>query len=106
MARRPNRREPSQSWESERTLAAAEAEAAEAARATGPQTSAAVTACACGSGEFVLEAYLHIVDGVPSPTPVEVEALTCPACNREYEAILGEGGRILRGDFLGFVEED
>lgn len=89
--------------EFERTLAAAEEEAAVA---EGPQSSAAVTRCACGSDEFVLEAYLHVVGGVPRPEPVEVESLTCPQCGREYEGIVGEGGRILRGDFLGYVSDD
>jgi hypothetical protein len=91
--------------EFERTLAAAEEEAAQEGP-TGPQSSAAVTRCACGSSEFLLEAYLHVVDGVPRPEPVEVESLTCPECGREYEAIMGESGRILRGDFIGYVEEE
>jgi len=89
----------------ERTLAAAEADAA-SDTATGLQSSAALTRCACGSEEFILEAYLHVIDGRPKPEPVEVEALTCPKCGREYEGILGEGGRILRGDFLGFLEDE
>jgi hypothetical protein len=47
-----------------------------------------------------------VVSGVPRPEPVEVEALTCPECSREFEAIQGEGGRILRGDFLGYADLD
>jgi len=89
--------------EFERTLAVAEEDAA---TAEGPQSSAAVTRCACGSDEFLLEAYLHVAGGVPRPDPVEVESLTCPQCGREYEAIVGKGGRILRGDFLGYLSDD
>lgn len=96
---------PDSNADFERTLAAAEQDAA-LDSATGPQSSAAITKCACGSGEFVLEAYLHVIDGRARPDPIEVESLTCPKCGREYEGIVGEGGRILRGDFLGFVEQD
>ena len=62
--------------------------------------------CACGSERFVLEAYLEVDAGVPNPEPVEVEALTCPECGREYEPILTANGRVLRGEFRGYFEED
>ena len=62
--------------------------------------------CACGSGRFVLEAYLEVDGGRVSPDPVEVEALTCPECGREYEPILLGNGRVQRGEFLGYFEED
>ena len=38
--------------------------------------------------------------------PVEVEALTCPECGREYEPILLGDGKVQRGEFLGYFEED
>jgi len=103
MARRGRQGERSSHdfWESERTLADVEAEQAER-----PLLDDGGLRCACGSEEFLLEAYLHVVGGVPRPEPVEVETLTCPACSREYEAIQGEGGRILRGDFLGWADLD
>ena len=103
MARRSRQGErgPQTDWSSERTLADVEAE-----REEQPRLDDAGLRCACGSGEFLLEAYLHVVDGVARPEPVEVETLTCPACGREFEAIQGEGGRILRGDFLGYTELD
>lgn len=84
--------------DSERTLAAAEAEET--------QQGGSDTRCVCGSTRFVLEAFLEIEDGKPNPEPVEVEALTCPECNREFEPVLAENGRVLRGDFIGFFEED
>lgn len=88
-------------WEGERTLADAEAEAGELSELPGGD---ADMRCVCGSEEFLLEAYMHVVDGRLRPDPVEVEALTCPQCSREFEAIQGEGGRILRGDFLGYAD--
>jgi len=88
-------------WSTERTLADVEAERNEAG-----ELDSAGLRCACGSNEFLLEAYMHVVNGELRPEPVEVERLTCPACSREFEAIQGEGGRILRGDFLGYAEED
>ena len=87
---------PQPSFEHERTLAAAEQD--EAAPAHGD------TGCTCGSNEFLLEAYLHVVDGVPQQELVDVETLSCPHCGREYEAIQAEDGRILRGEFVGEVE--
>lgn len=79
-------------WEGERSLAAAEADDG-AAR------------CACGSDSFVLEAYHEVRGGKVAAEPVEVEALTCPQCGREYEAILLGEGRVQRGEFLGFFED-
>lgn len=96
--RHGNRDAPPASWESERTLAAAEEE--ERAPPLGD------TRCACGSGQFLLEAFMSVKDGVIAALPVEVESLTCPQCGREYEAVPGEGGRILRGDYLGQVDAD
>jgi len=87
-------------WEGERTLAAAETEEEQIPESVGD------TSCACGSNEFLLEAYLQVVDGRPVPKPVEVETLTCPQCGREFEAVEAEDGRILRGEFLGYVELD
>ncbi len=57
--------------------------------------------CACGSEEFLLEAYLAVVRGVPQREPVELELLTCPQCGREYEAIWLEDGRVARGEYRG-----
>ncbi len=62
--------------------------------------------CACGSTRFVLEAYLEVDGGRLLAEPVEVEALTCPECGREYEAILLGGGKVQRGEFVGYFEED
>ena len=61
--------------------------------------------CHCGSTRFVLEAYLEVDGGRLNPEPVDVEALTCPECGREYEAILLQDGRVQRGEFLGYFEE-
>lgn len=94
---------PETDWTTERTLAASEAD--EGAVDLGVAGDADVR-CACGSDEFLLEAYLHVVAGRPRPEFVEVETLTCPACSREYEAVEAEGGRILKGDFVGYAEED
>jgi hypothetical protein len=89
------------SWDSERTLAAAEEE-----QAAAEWHEASETGCLCGSSELLLEAYLRVLDGRPEPQPVELGRLTCPHCGREYDAIEGEGGRVLRGEFLGYVELD
>jgi hypothetical protein len=62
--------------------------------------------CACGSEEFVLEAYLSVIRGKPQPEPLEVEALTCPQCGREYEAVWLESGLVARGDLLGQIDLD
>ncbi len=90
----------SRKGDGERTLADAEQDALEERSAP-----AGGTRCACGSERFVLEAYLEVDAGVPGPEPIEMAALTCPECGREYEPILA-GGRILRGEFRGFFEED
>ncbi len=103
MSRKHNRGggPPPPSWGGERTLADAEEDALleDGEQATGGQA-----VCACGSEEFLLEAYMAVVAGAIQPKPVEVEQLTCPQCGREYEAIEGEGGRILRGEFLGYAD--
>jgi hypothetical protein len=62
--------------------------------------------CNCGSTRFVLEAYLEVDGGRVATEPVEVEALTCPECGREYEPILLGDGKVGRGEFLGYFEED
>ena len=85
-------------WEGERTLADAEQDEREGGVD-------APTRCACGSTRFVLEAFLEIDEGVMNPEPVESESLTCPECGREYEPIFA-GGRVLRGEFRGFFEDD
>ena len=85
----------SNGWD-ERTLADAEQSSREGAGER----------CACGSSRFVLEAYLEVDGGRVVPEPVEVEALTCPECGREYEPVLLDGGRVQRGEFLGYFEEE
>lgn len=100
MARKTRDDRPATDWESERTLAAAEEEAAGAFEDT------ADTRCVCGGDEFLLDAYLHVVAGRARPRPVEVDRLTCPQCNREFEAIATEDDRYLRGEFLGYADED
>ena len=72
----------SRKGEGERTMADAEQDALEEQSAP-----AGGTRCACGSERFVLE------------------ALTCPECGREYEPIRA-GGRVLRGEFRGFFEDE
>lgn len=104
MAPRGNKRRTGPSdttdWASERTLAAAEED--HALETT--QSELSDRSCPCGSREFVLEAFLHVVDGRIRHEPVDVETLTCPHCGREFEAIESEGGEILRGEFRGYVE--
>jgi hypothetical protein len=85
-------------FEGERTLADAEQDEREASQGSS-------TRCACGSERFVLEAYLEVEGGALNPQPIEAEALTCPECGREYEPIFA-GGRVLRGEFRGFFEDD
>jgi len=89
-------------WESERSLADAETEAEE----FGEDAGGSPTTCPCGSEEFLLQAYVHIVNGQARPGFVEVETLTCPQCGREFEAAEGEENRILRGDFIGYADLD
>jgi hypothetical protein len=98
--RSPRPGAPRPDFEHERTLAAAEDD--EASREQAGERGD--TSCTCGSNEFLLEAYLHVVDGVPQSDLVEVETLSCPRCGREYEAVQAEDGRILRGEFVGEVE--
>jgi len=86
----------SNGWDGDRTLAEAEQDAREGQGEN----------CACGSSKFVLEAYLEVDGGRLVPEPVEVEALTCPECGREYEPVLLGDGRIQRGKFLGYFEQD
>ncbi|MGC4117840.1 MAG: hypothetical protein QM765_25455 [Myxococcales bacterium] len=105
-------------FEFERTLAAAEEDESVAPdQAVGlsggdgttgedAPTAAADERCTCGSSEFLLEAYLQVVDGRPRPELVEVESLTCPQCGKEYEAVQMEDGRVVRGEFLGHVDLD
>jgi len=88
-------------WDGERTMAEAEQDALEDRSAPGSDAR-----CQCGSTRFVLEAYLEVDAGVPNPEPIEMEALTCPECGREYEPILAANGRILRGEFRGYFEEE
>ena len=64
------------------------------------------TRCTCGSTRFVLEAYLEVDSGTVNPEPIDMEALTCPECGREYEAVLAANGRMLRGEFRGYFEDD
>lgn len=87
-------------WSSERTLAAAEADQRDT------KSAPADTRCPCGSDEFVLEAFLHVVAGRARPSPLEIESLTCPQCGREFAAIEGEPGVFLRGEFRGYAEID
>jgi hypothetical protein len=105
MGRRHHREQqtgtPPVDFEIERTLAAAEEDSAVAEEPGAAQD----VRCTCGSNEFVLEAYVHVVDGHAMEL-VEVETLSCPQCGREYEAIQAEDGRLLRGEFLGTVDLD
>lgn len=100
MGRKGRRDDAPASWESERTMAAAEEDARE--QGSGTQTGA--VRCACGSASMLLQAFVQIVDGRPQPGFVEAETLTCPECSREYEPIQTDDGRVLRGDFLGYFD--
>jgi hypothetical protein len=95
----------STNWESERSMADAEAEADDFFDAEG-SGQVSDTKCACGSQEFLLQAYVHVVDGRPRPGYVDVETLTCPQCGREFTAVEAEGDRILRGEFVGYADLD
>jgi hypothetical protein len=86
----------SNGWDGDRTMAEAEQGTREGES----------DRCACGSTRFVLEAYLEVDGGRVAPEPVEVEALTCPECGREYEPVLLTDGRVQRGEFLGYFEQD
>ena len=59
------------------------------------------TTCPCGHREFLLEGFWAVVDGLIQTVPVEVDALTCPECGREFEAVSLEDGRVVRGEFRG-----
>lgn len=85
-------------FEGERTLADAEQDERESSQGSS-------TRCVCGSERFVLEAFLEVEGGTPNPEPIEVEALTCPECGREFEPVFANG-RVLRGEFRGFFEDD
>ena len=100
MGRKGRRGEAPASWESERTLAAAEEDARER---SGP-AQAGAGKCACRSDSLLLQAFVQVVDGRPQPGFVEAESLTCPECSREYEPILADDGRVLRGDFIGWFD--
>jgi hypothetical protein len=103
--RTPAARGGSSDIEFERTLADAEADAS--SHAPGDAASeGGDEACLCGHNEFVLEAFMHVVDGRLKPDPVEVESLTCPECGREYEPVPAGDGRVLRGDFRGWADLD
>lgn len=101
MGRKGRRDDAPASWESERTMAAAEQDAREQA---GPANPGAVR-CACGSDSMLLQAFVQIVEGRPQPGFVETETLTCPECSREYEPVQTDDGRVLRGDFLGYFDD-
>lgn len=96
---------PRDDFEVERTLAAAEEDGVARADDAGGLVGADLR-CTCGSNEFLLEAYLHVVDGRPAEKILEVETLSCPQCGREYEAVQTEDGRVLRGEFVGNIELD
>jgi hypothetical protein len=108
--RTPGFEPPATDWSQERTMAQAEADLAESAPAAAAPAPGGAPAsdlvCPCGSREFLLEAFLHVVDGRMKPVPVDVESLTCPACGREFEAIQLEDGRVVRGEFRGYAELD
>jgi hypothetical protein len=112
MGRKGRRDDAPASWESERTMAAAEEDAREqasrelpgAGEGEGVGAQQGNSRCACGSDSLLLQAFVQIVDGRPQPGFVEAETLTCPECSREYEPIQTDDGRVLRGDFLGYFE--
>jgi hypothetical protein len=110
MGRRGRERKPSpggsSDFEFERTLADAEADQVATRERVGEPSEHADESCICGHREFVLEAFMHVVDGRLRPDPVEVESLTCPECGREYEAVPAGEGRVLRGDFRGWADVD
>ncbi len=93
---------PPADFEFERSLAAAEEDAASSSLVEGAEGDAR---CTCGSSELLLQAYLRVVDGKPQEL-VDVETLSCPQCGKEYEAVQTEDGRVLRGEFLGTVDLD
>ena len=111
MGRRGNQRQRPASpvatpFEFERTLADVEAEARDAPAVADDALETSDTTCPCGHNEFLLEAFMHVVDGRLKPVPVEVESLTCPECGREFEAVSLEDGRVVRGEFRGWADVD
>ena len=62
--------------------------------------------CPCGHREFLLQAFMAVVDGRLQPVPVDVESLTCPECGREFEAVSLEDGQVVRGEYLGRTDLD
>lgn len=98
---------PPTDFETERTLEAAESDLPGEALDDGdPIAALGKGKCLCGHNELLLQGYFAVVDGKLSPEPIEVEGLTCPECNREYEAVILEGGGVERGDFVGFADLD
>lgn len=98
---------PPTDFETERTLEAAESDQAQDDFPEGdPIAAMGKSKCLCGHNELLLQAYFAVVDGKLQREPLEVEGLTCPECNREYDAVLLEGGGVERGDFVGFADED
>ena len=98
MGRRHERKTPS-SFESERTLADAEEDQSLAADEGDAR-------CPCGSSRFLLEGFFGVEGGRISAEPLELGSLTCPECGREFEAVQAAGGRVLRGQLLGYVAVD
>jgi hypothetical protein len=96
---------PPTDFETERTLESAESDQPVDDFAEGdPILAMGKGKCLCGHNELLLEGYFAVIDGKLSRDPIEVEGLTCPECNREYEAVILEGGRVERGDFVGFAD--
>ncbi len=96
---------PPTDWDTERSLADAEADDAPVDDGP-PLDSGGAGTCICGSDELLLQAYFAVKNGAVAPTPLEVEGLTCPECGREYEAVQLEDGRVVRGEFVGFADLD
>lgn len=95
---------PPTAWETERSLADAEAD--HDLPREQPQADASGGSCLCGSDELLLQAYFAVKGGVLAASPLEVEGLTCPECGREFEAVQLEDGRVVRGEFVGFADLD
>lgn len=90
-------------WDNERTLEAAEAEALSDGA---PASTTDDGRCLCGNRELLLQAYYAVTDGRIAADPLEVEGLTCPECGREFEAVMLEDGRVVRGELQGFADLD
>jgi len=95
-------------FEFERTMADAEAEERFAADdgEVDPSANGDDRRCPCGHREFLLQAFMAVIDGRLQPVPIDVESLTCPACGREFEAVSLEDGQVVRGEYLGRTELD